>query len=155
MKTKLHIPNPCNEKWNAMVPDKNGRFCNSCSKTVVDFTKMKDPEIQKYFTDNSVKERICGHFKLSQIKTEGSIKYAGLRNRISKIRLKPLKQLALFSLSILFTLTSCMGKAAVDGEPNVVDGSANEYEITTENKNTEQVNDSLKSDVIQLKKTNE
>ena len=47
MENKIRIQNPCNENWNSMLPDKKGRFCNSCNKTVVDFTKMKNTEIQK------------------------------------------------------------------------------------------------------------
>ena len=111
MEKKINIPKPCNQNWNSMVPNKNGRFCNSCSKTVVDFTKMDNLEIQNYLIENSSKESVCGHFKFNQIEAENNIKYYNLRNRISRIKVKPIKKAALFSLSILFTLTSCMGKA--------------------------------------------
>ena len=130
MENKISIPKPCNENWNSMSPNKNGRFCNSCNKTVIDFTKMNNPEIQKYFIENSGQERICGHFKLNQIETEESIKYNKLRSRFSRIKIKPIKKMVLFSLSLVFTLTSCMGKAAVDGEPAVISNDTiNESEI--------------------------
>lgn len=45
----LSIPTPCTEDWNAMTPDKNGKFCASCQKTVVDFSRMTDAEIFNYF----------------------------------------------------------------------------------------------------------
>ncbi len=106
MENKITIPKPCNENWNSMSPDKNGRFCNSCNKTVIDFTKMNHPEIQKFFTENSGEKRICGHFKLNQIESEESIKYDKLRGRFSRIKIKPIKAIALFSLSLFFTLTS-------------------------------------------------
>ncbi|GGF01772.1 hypothetical protein [Flavobacterium limi] len=153
MENKISIPKPCNENWNSMSPDKNGRFCNSCNKTVIDFTKMNKQEIQQYFAENSGKERICGHFKLNQIQTQESIKYDKLRNRFSRIKIKPIKKIALFSLSLVFTLTSCMGKAAVDGEPAVISNdSINESEINNKIKNTEIHNDSIKNETIEIKK---
>lgn len=153
MENKISIPKPCNENWNSMSPDKNGRFCNSCNKTVIDFTKMNHPEIQKYFTENSDKERICGHFKLNQIESEESIKYDKLRTRFNRIKIKPIKKLALFSLSLVFTLTSCMGKAAVDGEPAVISNDTiNESEINNKIENTEKQHDSIKNETSQVKK---
>lgn len=153
MENKISIPKPCNENWNSMSPYKNGRFCNSCNKTVIDFTKMNHPEIQKYFTENSGRERICGHFKLNQIESEESIKYDKLRTRFNRIKIKPIKKLALFSLSLVFTLTSCMGKAAVDGEPAVISNDTiNESEINNDVENAEKLNDSIKKENIQVKK---
>ena len=39
MENKITIPKPCNKDWNSMSPNKKGRFCNSCSKTVIDLQK--------------------------------------------------------------------------------------------------------------------
>jgi hypothetical protein len=153
MENKITIPKPCNKNWNSMSPDKNGRFCNSCNKTVIDFTKMNKPEIQQYFTENSGERRICGHFKLNQIESEESIKYEKLRSRFSRIKIKPIQKIALFSLGLAFTLTSCMGKAAVDGEPAVISNDTiNEREINHHVENGEKQNDSIKKDTIQVKK---
>lgn len=55
----LNIPKPCHENWDEMSPTEKGRFCNVCSKTVVDFTKMTDEESLNYFRANKGK-RICG-----------------------------------------------------------------------------------------------
>lgn len=63
---KISIPEPCSEDWNKMTPNGNGRFCMSCSKTVVDFTSMLPEEIQHYFIQNK-NEEVCGRFKQSQL----------------------------------------------------------------------------------------
>ncbi|KAF2507944.1 hypothetical protein EYY60_18525 [Flavobacterium zhairuonense] len=65
---KITIPEPCHEDWNKMTPNKNGRFCMSCSKTVIDFTSMLPEEIQHFFIQNQNK-KICGRFKKSQLDT--------------------------------------------------------------------------------------
>lgn len=61
---KIIIPEPCHENWDKMSPKDNGRFCLSCTKTVVDFTKMLPEEIQHYFNSN---QNICGKFKNTQL----------------------------------------------------------------------------------------
>ena len=67
-KHKVSIPEPCHENWNKMTPKDNGRFCLSCSKTVIDFASMLPDEIQHFFIQNQ-NERICGRFKNSQLET--------------------------------------------------------------------------------------
>lgn len=62
----ISIPKPCHEDWNKMTSKDKGRFCQSCSKTVVDFTKMTTEEIQIYLHKNR-HQRICGHIKQSQL----------------------------------------------------------------------------------------
>jgi hypothetical protein len=61
----LSIPTPCTEDWNAMTPDKNGKFCASCQKTVVDFSRMSDAEIFNYF--DNYKGNTCGRFSEKQL----------------------------------------------------------------------------------------
>jgi hypothetical protein len=67
-KHKITIPEPCHENWDKMTPNENGRFCLSCSKTVVDFTSMLPNEIQHFFIQNQ-KTNVCGRFKKSQLDT--------------------------------------------------------------------------------------
>ena len=45
----LQIPRGCGEDWQSMLPDKKGKFCISCQKQVIDFTKMSDREIVTFF----------------------------------------------------------------------------------------------------------
>ena len=65
-KIKPSIPNPCSEDWNKMKIGLNSRFCDSCTKNVVDFTSMKREEILKYLLVNSDK-KVCGHIFPSQL----------------------------------------------------------------------------------------
>ncbi|WP_248724411.1 energy transducer TonB [Seonamhaeicola sp. ML3] len=62
----IKIPEPCHEDWNTMTPKEKGRYCDACSKTVIDFTKMNTNEIQDFVNLNMGK-RICGHFKPTQL----------------------------------------------------------------------------------------
>jgi hypothetical protein len=63
---KITIPTPCNESWDAMLPNDQGRHCHSCVKTVVDFTQMNDEQV-KYFLLNSNAEHVCGRFNTQQL----------------------------------------------------------------------------------------
>jgi hypothetical protein len=56
----LHIPQPCHEDWNNMTLVQQGRFCQSCSKKVVDFTSMTDQQILEVLAKAATKT--CGHF---------------------------------------------------------------------------------------------
>ena len=66
---KSHIPKPCHEDWNAMTPAEIGRHCNTCDKTVKDFTDLTDAEISKYLSEHSG-EKICGRFSSDQLKNQ-------------------------------------------------------------------------------------
>src|SRR5882724_4976168 len=63
---KISIPTPCHEDWDAMTPNTQGRHCNSCVKTVVDFTNMSDEDV-KYFFLNKSEEKVCGRFRTEQL----------------------------------------------------------------------------------------
>lgn len=61
---QLAIPNPCHEDWSKMAPKAKGKFCNSCEKTVFDFTKTSDYEIYKTYQQH---QNLCGRFTASQL----------------------------------------------------------------------------------------
>ena len=146
---KIKIQNPCEENWNSMSANKKGRFCSSCNKTVVDFTKMENSEIQKYFIENSNDKSICGYYKFNQVENNNT-KYFNLKNRLEKIKVKPIKIVALLLLSFLFTFSSCiMGKRAEEmPEEEVINDS-----IKNKSKlNLEKKKDSLKNQIENLKK---
>src|SRR5688572_2813590 len=63
---QLHIPKPCHENWNKMTPAEKGRFCGSCQKQVVDFTKMNDEQLVAIFRRQS-NGSVCGRFMQDQL----------------------------------------------------------------------------------------
>ena len=84
--TNLKITNPCKENWNSMAPNKLGRYCQLCDKTVIDFTKMSPDEIKVYLQKNG-RKRICGRIPREPIKTVPSKKeqwFNSLRVKINQ-----------------------------------------------------------------------
>lgn len=67
---KIHIPEPCHEDWNKMIPNDKGALCKVCSKTVVDFSKRTDADIQKFLLEN-LDKKVCGRFKTAQLDSDG------------------------------------------------------------------------------------
>ena len=92
----ITIPNPCSENWGKMNKTEKGRFCNSCNKQVIDFSKMKNEKIEVYFENNQTDE-ICGNFKTSQIQNIQNPKFK-------------FKWAALFMVFISFLFSSCVEK---------------------------------------------
>ena len=64
----LNIPEPCQENWQNMTPQEQGRFCGSCQKIVVDFSVMTDKEVLAYFSKAS--QHVCGRFSNDQLNKE-------------------------------------------------------------------------------------
>lgn len=62
----LDVPEPCHENWNNMTPVEKGRFCNSCQKQVVDFTRMTDAQVAAFFRKPSTSS-VCGRFMSDQL----------------------------------------------------------------------------------------
>jgi hypothetical protein len=79
---KLSIPEPCNENWNEMTTTQKGKFCGSCQKDVIDFSKMNKTEIKNYFIQQ-VGKSTCGRFEARQL-TEFNRPEIGTRKLNSK-----------------------------------------------------------------------
>ncbi|MFL5774290.1 MAG: T9SS type A sorting domain-containing protein [Flavisolibacter sp.] len=67
-KIHLSITEPCHEKWNEMTPCEKGKFCNSCQKTVIDFSNMNDRQLAEFF--KKPVSNICGHLHSDQLDRE-------------------------------------------------------------------------------------
>ncbi|MGV3613010.1 MAG: hypothetical protein ACO1N0_18765 [Fluviicola sp.] len=63
---KIAIENPCSQSWDAMQVDSVGRFCQSCQKSVIDFTTQSDEEIKAFLKERSGEE-LCGRFYNHQL----------------------------------------------------------------------------------------
>ncbi|MDA7502007.1 energy transducer TonB [Chitinophagales bacterium] len=63
---KFGIKKPCTADYSEMDKTKNGRFCQLCSKEVVNFSAMSTAEIVQHLSATT-KERICGKFKAGQL----------------------------------------------------------------------------------------
>lgn len=119
MNQHISIPKPCHEDWNKMNPNNEGKFCSSCSKTVVDFTKMSKEEIHSYFKQKSG-EQTCGHFYASQL-------HENIKPRPSVF--KRVNYFATIVFGLFLPLSSC--KKQVTGEPAVSDKDSVSISRTT------------------------
>ncbi len=90
----LSINKPCSANWDEMSPVEQGKFCGTCSLTVVDFTKMSTEEIKEYFLCHN-KQKTCGRFKNSQL------------NINTRLRQSYVKAAVLSILALLAFLTGC------------------------------------------------
>jgi hypothetical protein len=75
--SRIFIGQPCNEKWNKMIPLEEGRLCQVCSTPVIDFTQKSEREILDYFEKKSG-EHICGKYAASTVSTPRSIRFKWL-----------------------------------------------------------------------------
>jgi hypothetical protein len=146
----LNIPTPCHENWDEMTPSEKGRFCNQCSKTVVDFSKMSDKEVIQLITDTN--SRICGHVNVKQLDRVFENKPVAVQRTYS-----PLPQL--LSGILLLSTPSCddVQQIHVKTELSQTDNSFKVGKIktqpqkhTTSNLISGQILDSLTSEPIQF-----
>jgi len=61
---KITIPEPCHEDWSKMLNTEKGKFCNSCTKEVFDFTAFSDEQLIKQFEKQG---DLCGRFTTNQL----------------------------------------------------------------------------------------
>jgi len=71
-KFQLQIPEPCHEDWNKMTPVQQGRFCDFCQKSVVDFTGMSDRQLIAFFKKPPTGS-VCGRFYNDQLERDFEI----------------------------------------------------------------------------------
>ncbi|MGL4630150.1 MAG: hypothetical protein ACRCVT_02995 [Leadbetterella sp.] len=62
---RIEITDPCTQQWSDLTKNEKGRFCSSCSKTVIDFSRMSDNELIAYFKNYT--GNVCGYFNDSQL----------------------------------------------------------------------------------------
>jgi len=57
----------CNQDWNSMKSEDNGRFCNTCQKKVYDMTNKNAAYFIKIMQENN--DKVCGRFTNEQLAT--------------------------------------------------------------------------------------
>ncbi len=129
------IPEPCSENWSTMKKESNGRFCNSCVKSVIDFTGMETSEIVSYLKKNQGKN-ICGRFNPAHV--QPTVKIVIPRSIITKQLSFSRAFVVALALAMGTTLLSCKNEQGIKTPVAAV-------ELTTE----------IEKDTISLKnKTN-
>lgn len=62
----LKIVNPCTENWNNMLPAKDGAWCQSCEKNIIDFSTMTPNEIKRKLAGEE-NGSVCGRIRKDQL----------------------------------------------------------------------------------------
>lgn len=123
----VRIPEPCHEDWNAMQPDAKGKFCNSCSKSVFDFSNKTDTEIRDILIEYK-DQKVCGHFKKTQIDRPLNIQI-NLNDLPKNISMTKAFAIALFIVfgTFLFSCTNNQGQKI--GEIEITNPQPKEEEL--------------------------
>jgi len=132
---KISIPTPCHENLSLMDKTENGKFCLSCQKEVIDFTKMTDEEIVLYFDKKkSGAAKVCGTFRVDQVlEKEKMIEIPIQTYFYAKTNHQKFLWMLFACMGMFFV--SCDSKTKGDVKITVVDSLENsKYQDTIENK---------------------
>ncbi|WP_317896595.1 T9SS type A sorting domain-containing protein [Aurantibacillus circumpalustris] len=106
----IQIPEPCHEDWNNMQENLQGKHCETCNKSVIDFSSKTDLEINNLLLEKKG-ENICGHFRKSQLNRPIKI-HVDLNKLPKNISTTKSFGIALFLVfgSLLFSCTDIQGQ---------------------------------------------
>ena len=131
--TKILIPKPCNKGWDNMTPNSSGRHCDTCDKTVVDFTQMDKEEIKTFFIQKAG-AKICGHFRASQVEVPKSkihTKLISIKNYLDqKVQIRLFKKISLTTITICMFLVGCGNKKVVGEKIKAPEKNLEPHELT-------------------------
>jgi hypothetical protein len=105
----VNVPNPCHEAWQAMTPADGGRHCQSCCKTVTDFTVMAADDIIAYLASHT---NICGRFNDGQI--------PHINNRLQPVNIPSMPKLKGWALLLAMLGPVSVGKLSAQNRPVTV-----------------------------------
>jgi hypothetical protein len=114
MPTVISIPTPCHEDWNKMTAKDQGRHCDVCSKTVVDFTTWYPQQILLHFENNT---NVCGRFRIDQLDEPIPTKEDFVK-QISYFAVPFLKKVAAIFLFV-FAIMGSSFRAEAQGVPSL------------------------------------
>ncbi|GAA3983872.1 hypothetical protein [Mucilaginibacter dorajii] len=107
----ITIPTPCHEVWHAMQLVDSGRYCQSCCKTVTDFTTMTNTEIINYFSYHT---NVCGKFAPFQL---NSLNQQLVQNRKNMVFWKRIGVVAAMIVFIPFARANAQKKHKTEQAP--------------------------------------
>lgn len=64
----IKIGYSCQQDWQAMSAVDSNKYCQSCNKIVIDFSRLSDEEILQYFEKQQGKKS-CGYFNEQQLRS--------------------------------------------------------------------------------------
>jgi hypothetical protein len=113
----IHIKTPCDANWQEMNAVDTGKYCGSCEKVVVDFSKMSDNEIKDYFNINRF-QKTCGRFLNTQLDRSlvapNKNFYSTLTQKLSRVGF--VQATVFFMMSSFLWLSSCIKKQTTMGD---------------------------------------
>ena len=127
---QIKIEKPCNEKWADMTTNHLGKFCSSCEKNVIDFSKMGDDELIRVL--EKMEGKVCGRLQRNQLER---IFVASQNRKVSPHLNKILA--GLFALGMMESthLEAQTGLKSAPEMVNTVSSSSDKHIAIQENKN--------------------
>ena len=122
----IQIPDPCHEDWSKMKIVRKGRHCLSCTKNVIDFTKMERYEIIEYLLLNKDKS-VCGHINKSMLDFDVEELYLTVQ-RAETIKRSSNLAFSILSMGALF-LASCSNETPKDNSGQTYKGEVAKIEV--------------------------
>lgn len=117
MINRITIPDPCQESWDEMLPESQGKHCLVCQKTVIDFTDWEPGAISAYLKEKAG-QKLCGRFKASQLEAPADAVTTDWVARIEQSGMSFIKKIAAVVIIVFgLTASSCDGDNAAVGEP--------------------------------------
>lgn len=123
MKTEnsnIIVTSPCNKDWSKMSMTENGRYCNSCSKTVIDFSSWEIEDIKNYLINTNT--NVCGHFKSLQVEVKRPRHHQFLLDIYSKtenrIKTSYIKSFTLSFIMLCLFLVGCNNERITGSVPS-------------------------------------
>ena len=130
----IQIPDPCSEDWSKMKIVREGRHCLSCTKNVIDFTKMERYEIIEYLLLNKNKS-VCGHINKSMLDFDVEELYLTVQRAETMKRSSNLA-FCILSMGALF-LASCSNETRKDNSGQTFKGEVAKIEVQSSSEKKE------------------
>jgi hypothetical protein len=120
MTAHISIPKPCNENWDNFTPAEQGRHCQTCAKTVIDFTNWEPNAISTYLLGKKEGET-CGRFYNTQLTKEETPTADDFTRKIAYFKISTLKKIAAIFLFAFFVDNAAIAQSGMlMGEPAAI-----------------------------------